>query len=168
MKDAFHRWLIEKEDCTQPALEGSKAAIDYSWDAVPAGGSVALRLRLSDNLALADPLREVAPTIDQRRAEADEFYAAIHHPRATEDERRIQRQAFAGLLWSKQSYLFDVDRWLDGDSPEFPPPASRHTIRNQHWRHLNSMRVMTIPDKWEYPWFATWDLAFQCVAMAAG
>ena len=127
---------------------------------------MALRLRLSDNLALADPLREVAPTIDQRRAEADEFYAAIHHPRATEDERRIQRQAFAGLLWSKQSYLFDVDRWLDGDSPEFPPPASRHTIRNQHWRHLNSMRVMTIPDKWEYPWFATWDLAFQCVAMA--
>ena len=82
------------------------------------------------------------------------------------DRRNVQRQALAGLLWTKQSYLFDVGAWLDGDNPAWSPPASRRTIRNQHWRHLNSMRVMTVPDKWEYPWFAAWDLAFQCVAFA--
>ena len=85
---------------------------------------------------------------------------------ATADERLVQRRALAGLLWSKQSYLFDVARWLDGDDPAQPPPPSRRTIRNSHWRHLNSMRVMSMPDKWEYPWFAAWDLAFQCVPFA--
>ena len=85
---------------------------------------------------------------------------------ATADERLVQRRALAGLLWTKQSYLFDVARWLDGDDPAQPPPPSRRTIRNSHWRHLNSMRVMSMPDKWEYPWFAAWDLAFQCVPFA--
>ena len=101
-----------------------------------------------------------------RRAEADEFYSAIHPRGASDDERRIQRQALAGVLWTKQSYLFDVNVWLDGDDPNHPPPPSRHTIRNQHWRHLNSLRIMSVPDKWEYPWFAAWDLAFHCVALA--
>src|SRR5262249_41027396 len=105
-------------------------------------------------------------TIDQRRMRADEFYASLHPPTATPDERMIQRQALAGLLWTKQSYIFDVNVWLDGDNSDTPPPASRATIRNQHWRHLNSMRVMAIPDKWEYPWFASWDLAFQSVVFA--
>ena len=102
----------------------------------------------------------------QRHKEADEFYASIHPEKATADERRIQRQAFAGLLWSKQSYLFDVDVWLDGDDPQWPPPASRHNGRNRHWRHLNSMRILSMPDKWEYPWFAAWDLAFHAVVLA--
>jgi hypothetical protein len=78
----------------------------------------------------------------------------------------IQRQAFSGLLWTKQIYLFDVNTWLDGDNPRHPPPASRLRIRNFHWRHLNSMRILSMPDKWEYPWFAAWDLAFHCVAFA--
>jgi hypothetical protein len=104
--------------------------------------------------------------IAERRREADEFYDTVHPPKATEDERRVQRQAFAGLLWTKQNYIFDVDVWLDGDDPESPPPDSRKRIRNSHWRHLNSMRVLLMPDKWEYPWFAAWDLAFHCVPMA--
>ena len=78
----------------------------------------------------------------------------------------MQRQALSGLLWTKQSYLFDVNAWLNGDFPDLPPPANRANIRNKHWRHLNSMRVMTMPDKWEYPWFAAWDLAFHCVTFA--
>ena len=86
-------------------------------------------------------------------------------PAHSADERLIQRQAWAGLLWSKQCYLFDVDQWLQGDTGH-PSPASRRTVRNEHWRHLNSMRVMLMPDKWEYPWFAAWDLAFHCVALA--
>jgi hypothetical protein len=101
-----------------------------------------------------------------RKAEADAFYDRLAPSEATADERLVQRRALAGLLWTKQSYLFDVARWLDGDDPAHPPPAQRRAIRNGHWRHLNSMRIMSMPDKWEYPWFAAWDLAFQCVPFA--
>jgi hypothetical protein len=166
VKDAFHRHLIEGEACVNPDQRGTKAALDYYYPAVPPGGSVVLRLRLTDHGDLSGPLDEVDAMVSQRRAEADAFYAAIHPPRASDDEKRVQRQAFAGLLWSKQSYVFDVHRWLEGDNPDWPPPASRVQIRNQHWRHLNSMRVMTVPDKWEYPWFAAWDLAFHCIVFA--
>jgi hypothetical protein len=166
VKDAFHRWIVHKERCTNPDQVGTKAALHYRFEAVPPGGSVTLRFRLSNKTALGKPLAKVDQEIEKRRAEADEFYESIHPRGATEEERHIQRQAFAGLLWSKQSYLFDADVWLDGDNPDSPPPASRKTLRNQHWQHLNSLRVMTMPDKWEYPWFAAWDLAFQCVALA--
>jgi hypothetical protein len=198
VKDAFHRWLIGKEDCINPQRVGTKAALHYFYE-VPAGGSVVLRLRLREGEAPAEPsgaakagsagaspshaspshaspyhaspsrispLAEVDAIIAQRKSEADEFYQAMHQPDATEDERRVQRQALAGLLWTKQCYLFDVQLWLNGDNPAWPPPKERLHIRNTHWRHLNSMRVMTVPDKWEYPWFAAWDLAFQCVALA--
>ncbi|MEO6812116.1 MAG: glucosidase [Isosphaeraceae bacterium] len=166
VKDAFHRAIIHGEHTTNPRQFGTKATFHYVFDAVPPGGSVVVRLRLTDHLDLFTPLAEVDPVIQLRKGEADEFYEVIHPPLATEDERLIQRQAFAGLLWTKQVYLFDVHRWLDGDNPDCPPPAWRPLIRNGHWRHLNSMRVMTLPDAWEYPWFAAWDLAFQCVAFA--
>ncbi len=162
-KDAFHRLLCEGQaDAVSPDGQGTKAAIHYQFE-VPAGGSVVLRLRLTDGTEGVDGVDAV---VAERRAEADRFYAAIAPPRATEDERAIQRQALAGLLWSKQCYLFNVAQWLDGDNPDWPPPAARKTIRNAHWRHLNSMRILTMPDKWEYPWFAAWDLAFQCVPFA--
>src|SRR5581483_10050106 len=138
----------------------------YYFPAVPPGGSVSLCFRLTDDLMLGAPLASVQTVLARRQAEANEFYASIHPPGASEDERRIQRQAFAGLLWTKQNYFFDVQLWLEGDNPECPPPASRKQIRNRHWRHLNSMRVMSMPDKWEYPWFAAWALAFHCVARA--
>jgi hypothetical protein len=104
--------------------------------------------------------------VRRRQSEADEFYARIHPPQATGDEKLVQRQALAGLLWTRQIYLFDVNAWLHGDNPDMPPPASRTRIRNTHWRHLNSMRILSMPDKWEYPWFAAWDLAFHCVALS--
>ena len=164
-KDAFHRAVVNGEhDVVNPNRTGTKACLHYQYN-VPAGGSVVLRLRLTPEL-LKSPLRDVDQIINQRRAEADEFYAAIHPPKATEDERLVQRQAFAGLLWSKQAYLFDVNEWFDGDNPDSPPPSSRLAIRNRHWRHLNSMRVLSMPDKWEYPWFAAWDLAFHTVSFA--
>ena len=166
VKDVFHRWLIGGENCLNPRQSGTKAAIHYRFESVEPGGSATLRLRLADSPALTAPLAEIDGIIEKRRREADEFYDSIAKPAASADERLIQRRAFAGLLWSKQSYIFDVAQWLDGDNPNSPPPQARKTARNRHWRHLNSMRVLTIPDKWEYPWFAAWDLAFHCVALA--
>jgi Mannosylglycerate hydrolase MGH1-like glycoside hydrolase domain len=164
-KDAFHRAICERDPtAVRTDGRGTKAALHYRH-VVPASGAVTLRLRFT-NKRTQGALTPVDTIIATRKAEADAFYAGLAPREATADERLVQRRALAGLLWSKQSYLFDVARWLDGDDPARPPPASRRTIRNRHWRHLNSMRVMLVPDKWEYPWFAAWDLAFQCVPMA--
>ncbi len=163
-KDAFHRVIVDGEqEAVNPRLVGTKSCLHYERT-VPSGGSVVLRLRLTPEPTRA-PLKDIEEIIRERRAEADEFYAAIQPPKATEDEKRVQRQAFAGLLWTKQIYLFDVNVWFDGDDLPYRPPASRLWIRNKHWRHLNSMRVLSMPDKWEYPWFAAWDLAFHTVAL---
>jgi len=164
VKDAFHRHIIEGEDCVNPAQEGTKACLHYTRT-IPAGEHITIRLRLTPE-ALADPLADVDKIIAERLADANEFYEDIHPEKASEDERRIQRQAFAGLMWVKQNYIFDVARWLDGDNEDHPPADSRHTIRNHHWRHLNSQRILSMPDNWEYPWFAAWDLAFHTVPIA--
>jgi hypothetical protein len=164
-KDAFHRHVIGGEDCVNPEGIGTKAAYHFVFEAVPPGGSAVLRLRLTDRFEGDDPLADVDRIVDHRRAEADEFYEELHPSGASEDERRVQRQALSGLLWSKQLYFFDVGHWLQGDDPANPPPASRNSIRNQHWRHLETVRIMSIPDKWEYPWFAAWDLAFQAITL---
>ena len=167
VKDAFHRQIVDGEDATNPDGIGTKAAIHYRFDAVQPGETVTLRFRLTDTCYLDDPLAGVddsdrPPPIRGRRL------LRGHPPatRATADEKLVQRQALASMIWTKQAYLFDVDLWLKGDNPDWPPPKSRETIRNQHWKHLNSMRVMTVCDKWEYPWFAAWDLAFQCIPFA--
>ncbi|MBI4868273.1 MAG: glucosidase [Candidatus Wallbacteria bacterium] len=164
VKDAFHRHLVDGEDCVNPAMEGTKAAIHYRR-AVPAGGSTVVKLRLSPDQP-AHPLLNLDRVLEQRRREADEFYDSIHPPKASDDEKRIQRQALSGMLWNKMVYFWDVATWMDGDREDLPPPQSRRQIRNRHWRHLNSMRVMAVPDKWEYPWFAAWDLAFHAVTLA--
>ncbi len=162
-KDAFHRYIVEgDQSAVNPDRTGTKACL---WQRVEieAGGCHVMQMRLS---ATAGDLQ---PAIDHifltRRKEADDFYNAIHPRKSTADERRVQRQAFAGLLWSKQSYLYDVDMWLDGDNPAWPPPPERQLGRNRRWRHLNSMRILSMPDKWEYPWFAAWDLAFHAVVL---
>jgi hypothetical protein len=165
VKDAFHRHVIHGEPSVNPANVGTKAALHYRFDAIPPGESAILRLRLSDRGEGRPPLDEVDRIIAARRAEADEFHASIHPRSATDDERMIQRQALAGLLWNKQCYLYDVNDWIQGDDPRSRPPSSRQQIRNQNWRHLNSMRIMSVPDKWEYPWFAAWDLAFHTIAL---
>jgi len=164
-KDGFHRAIVNSEqEAVNSKRTGTKSCVHYEY-VVPAGDSVVVRLRLTPE-QLKAPLHDVDQIVGERRAEADEFYAAIQPPKATADEKSIQRQAFAGLLWTKQAYLFDVNAWFDGDNPKYPPPGSRTLIRNRHWRHLNSMRVLSMPDKWEYPWFAAWDLAFHTVPFA--
>jgi hypothetical protein len=165
VKDAFHRYLVEGDkDAVNPEQSGTKACFCYRLT-IPAAGSEVLRLRLTP-APMEDPLGAVDAIVASRRDEADQYYETIHPPRADAEERMIQRQALAGLLWSKQIYLFDVNQWLEGDNPKCPPPESRKSGRNARWRHLNSMRVLSMPDKWEYPWFAAWDLAFQCVSLA--
>ena len=164
-KDAFHRAIVDGEQSAiNSDATGTKACLHYTRVIAP-GGSTVLRLRLT-NHSMDDPLGGVDRIIAQRRAEADAFYVAIQPPKASDDELLIQRQAFAGMLWSKQIYLFDVKQWLDGDNPDWPPPGSHASIRNRHWRHLNSMRILSMPDAWEYPWFAAWDLAFHAVTLA--
>ena len=120
-----------------------------------------MRLRAGEHRA--DALIEFDDMFTERIAEADAFYAALQKDIADEDMRRIQRQAFAGMLWSKQFYHFNVREWLDGDPLQPPPPASRKHGRNSGWRHLLARDIISMPDKWEYPWFAAWDLAFHCV-----
>ncbi|MGZ4732219.1 MAG: MGH1-like glycoside hydrolase domain-containing protein [Terriglobales bacterium] len=164
VKDAFHRHIVNHEDGVSPAQAGTKSCIHYR-QMIPPGKSMVLCLRLTPE-ELPSPLGTVEEIVARRRAEADEFYSTIHPPAANSDEKAIQRQALAGMLWSKQIYLWDVNRWLEGDNPKFPPPASRKQMRNVHWRHLNSMRILSMPDKWEFPWFAAWDLAFQCITLA--
>ncbi|MEQ1635159.1 MAG: glucosidase [Methylococcales bacterium] len=163
-KDAFHRYLIQGEACLNPAKSGTKAGLHYSLN-IPAGESKQITLRLTSQ-AVEAPFADITSIFSQRKAEADAFYASIHPPNASTELCNVQRQAFANLLWSKQIYLFDVQKWLKGDFPNAPPPASRIGIRNRHWRHLNSMRILIMPDKWEYPWFAAWDLAFACIPMS--
>jgi Glycosyl hydrolase family 63 C-terminal domain len=164
-KDAFHRSIVDRDAAAvNPAQTGTKACLHYSA-VIPPHESKVWRFRLTPE-RLDDPLASVDTIIAQRKSDADEFYAWVHPPKASADERLVQRQALAGMLWTKQIYLFDVNQWLNGDDPAHPPPPGRRYIRNTHWRHLNSMRVLSMPDGWEYPWFAAWDLAFHAVALA--
>jgi hypothetical protein len=124
-------------------------------------------MRLTNDLAIADPLGTPFDLLfEQRRQEADAFYQAIADPGLNADERSVQRQAFAGMLWSKQFYHYNVRRWLRGDPSGSPPPASRRSGRNSTWTHLNNADILSMPDKWEYPWFAAWDLAFHAIPLA--
>jgi hypothetical protein len=162
VKDGFHRYVVNGEPSVNPRQVGTKSCIHYKCE-VASGSSIVFRLRLTEK-ETPSPLRDLDKHVEERKKDADEFYEGIHPPKATEEEKMIQRSAFAGMLWSKQIYLFDVERWLEGDS--IPPPEGHKKIRNIHWRHLNSMRVLTMPDKWEFPWFAAWDLAFQCTTLS--
>ena len=164
VKDAFHRYIINKEQCINPEKKGTKCGLHYTVDIEPSK-SETLLFRFS-NIPLDHPLDSIEERFSKRIRETNEFYDAIHPENATKEERMIQRQAFAGMLWNKQTYLFDVNLWLNGDNPKNPPDPHRKFIRNKNWRHLNSMRVMSMPDTWEYPWFAAWDLAFQSVTFS--
>jgi hypothetical protein len=178
VKDAFHRYVINGENgAVNPDLRGSKAAANYKLD-VPAGGEVVLRLQLTDSnasvfreqgksaAAKAIMLGTFNDVFAQRITEADEFYQDLVSPEMTEDGKNVQRQAFAGMLWSKQFYHYVVKEWLDGDPAMPKPPESRLTGRNSRWQHLYNSDVISMPDKWEYPWYAAWDLAFHCIPLA--
>jgi len=169
VKDAFHRYLVAGEEtAVNPAQTGTKAAARYCLE-VPAGGCSVVRLRLSA-AAPAEPLGEpfgeaFETAFAARRAEADEFYARIVPDSLDEDERRIHRQALAGMLWSKQYYLFDVDTWLK-EHQAHPLAGGTRQARNAEWFHMFNGDVISMPDKWEYPWYAAWDLAFHTLSLA--
>ncbi len=144
---------------------GTKVALGYAFN-VGARQSVGVRLRLTAGES-AGAFHQFDDLFAQRQREADEFYANIEPNRKlSDDERNVMRQAFAGLLWSKQYYGWDVDDWLDGDPANPPPPADRKRGRNGEWRHVHTSDIISMPDKWEYPWFAAWDLAFHCLPIA--
>ena len=167
VKDAFHDYVVgDRVAAINSVPEGTKAAPHYILD-VAGGGRAVLRLRLSDDLAAPDPLgADFDGLVDERRREADEFYATVIPSRLSDDARRVMRQALAGMLWSKQWYHYYVHRWLDGDPGQPTPPAQRWQGRNREWLHLYNEDVVSMPDTWEYPWYAAWDLAFHAVALA--
>src|SRR5580704_2744077 len=165
-KDAFHRYLVNKElSAVSPSKEGTKVALPYVMEVAP-GVSEVLRLRLCrEGSAAAVPGSEERVFTD-RIGEADAFYAEKIPDKLGEDERRVARQAYAGLLWSKQFYHYVVENWLDGDPAQPKPPSERLSGRNHEWRHLFARDVISMPDKWEYPWFAAWDFAFHMLPIS--
>jgi hypothetical protein len=167
VKDAFHDYLLRGDSsAVNPRRRGTKSAALYSATVDP-GESYRIRLRLTDH-APGDAFEgRFALTFRERQREADEFYAKLlGRCSADSDGARVQRQAFAGLLWSKQFYYYDVARWIDGDPAQPKPPVNRAKDRNADWRHLYNDDIISMPDKWEYPWYAAWDLAFHCVPLA--
>ncbi len=169
-KDAFARYIVEGEGtAVNPASVGTKAAFHVKRTIAP-GASVVLRLRLvREEEAGADPLSvaDFEACFALRQREADEFYASRLAPSFNDDERNVARQAYAGLIWTKQFYYYVVERWLDGDPALPPPPKERLEGRNHQWTHFFARDVLSMPDKWEYPWFAAWDSAFHVIPFAA-
>jgi mannosylglycerate hydrolase MGH1-like protein len=165
VKDGINDYLVEgRKDAVNPDGVGTKASAHYRL-LVPAGRSAIVRLRLSDAPGAAFG-HDFETSFAQRIREADEFHATLAPAALSHDARSVMRQAFAGLLWSKQFFHYDVKRWLDGDPAGPPPAARRRQGRNREWEHLYNDDVVSMPDKWEYPWYAAWDLAFHTIPLA--
>ncbi len=163
-KDAFHDYVVDgRVDVVNPVHRGTKAAALHHLT-LPAGGSTELRLRLTRR-ELLQPFTDFDELFTERRNDADDFYHSIQQELSDADARLVQRQAFAGMIWSKQFFNFNVPEWLRGDAAQMPPPPERRRGRNRDWLHLNNSDVISMPDKWEYPWYAAWDLAFHTVAL---
>jgi hypothetical protein len=163
-KDAFDDYVVHgRANALDPDREGTKAGLLYRLE-IPAGGSFELRLRLASQ-AVEAPFAAFGDILAERRAEADAFYAALQEGIDDPDARAVQRQAFAGMIWCKQFFHFNVRHWLEGDPTQPAPPPERRHGRNADWKHLNNADVMSMPDKWEYPWYAAWDLAFHTIAL---
>jgi hypothetical protein len=163
-KDGLDDYVVKGLETAVDAHKGTKAAGIYRR-AVAAGASTSIRVRLSPGPASAAPFADFDDVFERRKSEADAFYAELQEKVEDEDLRRIQRQAFAGILWSKQFFQYDVTQWLDGDPAQPPPPASRLAGRNSDWPHVNTNDIISMPDKWEFPWFAAWDWAFHLVTL---
>jgi hypothetical protein len=163
-KDGINDHVVDGRS-TVAAAAGTKAGFWYTLRVEP-GETQTVRVRLRPAVRSSDPWADFDTVAAARLAEADEFYAELTPSEASADEALVLRQALAGMLWSKQLYYYGVARWLDGDPGQPAPPASRLGGRNAHWRTFDAFDIMSMPDKWEYPWFAAWDLAFHCVALA--
>ena len=168
-KDAFHEYLGRgcNKTAVNPSRTGTKMAAAHYQLSVPAvQGKVTIRLRLARSGRPSKPFAGFDGIFQQRRSEADEFYAALQHDITNPDARLVQRQALAGMIWSKQFFYYDVPEWIKGDPAQPPPPPQRRSGRNSDWVHLNNADVISMPDKWEYPWYAAWDLAFHTIPLA--
>ncbi|WDF81064.1 glucosidase [Mucilaginibacter sp. KACC 22773] len=162
-KDGINDYIVHGADTINPKKTGTKAAVNYDIN-IAAGQSVTIRLRLSPDANYS--FEDFDNIFDVRLTEADQFYGDIYSNKYDVDKCLIQRQAFAGMLWNKQFYYSDIRQWLNGDPSQPEPPAQRENARNSKWKHLNTKDVISMPDKWEYPWFAAWDLAFHCLPLA--
>ncbi len=164
-KDAFHEYVVRGNlGAVNPRQTGTKAAAHYVLE-IAAQASARVRVRLRAGAALRAPFRQFDALLAARRTEADAFYAALQADVDDPELARVQRQALAGMIWSKQFYYYDVPQWLAGD-PVAAAPGERRNGRNHDWEHVNNADIVSMPDKWEYPWYAAWDLAFHCVALA--
>jgi hypothetical protein len=162
-KDGINDFVVSgRADAVNPAGVGTRAAAHYQV-LVPAGGSVSVRVRFAPEGA---PALETDEVIATRQREADEYYETVIPANLSDDGRAVMRQSLAGMLWSKQFYHYVVKDWLEGDRRQPPPPDERVQGRNHQWKHLFNADVISMPDKWEYPWYAAWDLAFHCVPLA--
>jgi hypothetical protein len=164
VKDAFHEFVIHNRiEAVNPANTGTKFAPYYKIDIEP-GGSRVVRLRLSTKEeSPSKPFADFDEIFSERIREADEFYDAVLPAEMDGESKKVARQGYAGLLWSKQFYNYVIREWLNGDPAQPPPPAERRSGRNAEWKHLFNRDIISMPDKWEYPWFAAWDLAFHMV-----
>jgi len=168
VKDGINDYLINGvRDAVNPSQVGTKAAANYLLD-LKSGETVTVRLRFSDKQLKAGKIfgADFEDVFNDRIREADEFYSQVIPARLSDDERLVMRQAFGGLLWSKQYYHYVIEQWLEGDPKTPAPPPERRKGRNHQWKHLYNDDVISMPDKWEYPWYASWDLAFHCVPLA--
>ncbi|HEX9147300.1 MAG TPA: glucosidase, partial [Candidatus Binatia bacterium] len=168
VKDGINNFIVEGQKAAVKLTgSGTKAALHYQNTVAP-GRSFSVRMRLSDREILRrNPTQdEFDRTFTQRKAEAEEFYRSVVPEATSADCKNVMRQALAGLLWSKQYYHYEVARWLRGDPASPDPPPERRQGRNKDWLHLYNADIISMPDKWEYPWYASWDLAFHCIAMA--
>jgi hypothetical protein len=164
VKDAFNAYVVAgRQEAVNPNQTGTKAAAHYQLT-VDAGETAIIRLKLS-NTASRDPFGQFDQVLDQRRREADAFYQAVTPARIGADEATVMRQALAGMLWSKQYFFYDTDKWLEEHGADPMHPTARQ-VRNREWFHLIGDNVISMPDKWEYPWFAAWDLAFHTLALS--
>jgi hypothetical protein len=167
VKDGINNYVVNgQQDAVNPEKTGTKSAAHYQLQ-VGAGQTATIRLRLSDAApaAIGDPFKDFSEIMQARRREADEFYKSITPTRVSEDEALVMRQALAGMLWSKQYFFFDVDKWLT-EHGEDPLKPGRRFMRNSEWFHMVNQHVISMPDKWEYPWYAAWDLAFHTLALS--
>lgn len=166
VKDGMNDYIVsDRENAVNPEKKGTKAAAHYELE-IGAGKSKEIFLRLSDE-PLDKPFgRTFNKLFEKRITECGEFYDDIIPEDLSDDAKNVMRQAFAGILWSKQFYHYDVEKWLEGDSAQPTPPSSRKRGRNRDWKHLNNADIISMPDKWEYPWYAAWDLAFHCIPFA--
>jgi mannosylglycerate hydrolase MGH1-like protein len=165
VKDGINDYIVHnRHEAVNPELCGTKVSAHYPLN-VPAGEARTVRLRLTDTAPAEAFGKGFSAAIDARRREADEFYATIIPASLNADAANVMRQALAGMLWSKQFYYYDVDRWLDERGSDPFNPKRRAAPRNEHWHHMRNAHILSMPDKWEYPWYAAWDLAFHVLAL---